>query len=500
MGITVGYDGNDDPLEMEVHTAIHLPRTLKFVSSEEDGYSTYTDTTAGTTVYLQHGTGKQLYTFNEMLQKFNLYDLWQKYTDTEQFLEMLRTCTIEPDEVDDWIGFCAHCGDPEHTDDLGYTNAYHGSVCDSCMEDFYHCSDCENYYRNTTTTYYESEVCEGCRGRNWHFCENCDGWRRDDDEDHYHEDDESDCDCESPQLHFEIRNDGDEPLANDTRTTLSLPAGIISAEGLTAIGSYLREFSATLTERDPDTGARTQPYHDYQQLSWRLEEIGEKWQAKDGSYTKRLSRFAYKAFGLKVHPEVVSQVGNIASAHSKGVEVRIETTRKFNMSAYDFYHGSSCWWQSYYEGRCALKSNGGFALRTFTESGSIAGRAWVMPLRLKDRQPTFELVDNTPGLTPTFETLAPDAFVIFNGYGDLDGYAGARIISHMAGMTYRKVEFNCYMNDYANEDMYVNSNAGYLVTTEEIAEHYTDGSLTLNVDKHSNLHYTETETRELVNA
>ncbi len=45
--------------------------------------------------------------------------------------------------------------------------------------------------------------------------------------------------CASPQRQFLIRNDGYEPLENDTRATITLPAGVISAPGLTQIRNNL---------------------------------------------------------------------------------------------------------------------------------------------------------------------------------------------------------------------------------------------------------------------
>jgi hypothetical protein len=81
---------------------------------------------------------------------------------------------------------------------------------------------------------------------------------------------------------------------------------------------------------------------------------------------------------------------------------------------------------------------------------------------------------------------------VFNGYGDLSGYVPARIVAHMAGMTYRKIGFDC-------SPMYVNNNSGYLVASEEIAERYAKaGALHLYTDTHSRLH--ASESRELVNA
>jgi hypothetical protein len=175
---------------------------------------------------------------------------------------------------------------------------------------------------------------------------------------------------------------------------------------------------------------------------------------------------------------MLSQVGNIGRDNSTGVDFEIEMTRDLNQSAEDFYHEDSCWWQSYSESRCSLKSNGGIGMRTFKSNGfrdRVNGRAWIMPMRL----------DDNGDLQPTFDSLTPDAFVIFNGYGDLSGYTPARIVAHMAGMTYRKISFDC-------SPMYVNGNSAYLVTSEDIATKYaTKGHLSIYTDSHSHLYHRE---------
>jgi hypothetical protein len=89
---------------------------------------------------------------------------------------------------------------------------------------------------------------------------------------------------------------------------------------------------------------------------------------------------------------------------------------------------------------------------------------------------------------PTFDTMRAHAFMVFNGYGNLSGYAPARILAHMAGMTYRKVTFTRSMD---NGEMYVNGDAGYLVAAEELAEKYTDGRIHMSFAQHADLYETE---------
>lgn len=447
------------------HTGIHLPITLRFVESDER-YSLYT-AADGEEFFLAHGTGQRLVDFDDL----DLGEIWDAWTTTSRryhliaFRDLVREMLVNPDEADDFM-FCDDCQAPGVEDDM--CSVHNGTVCEDCSDQYHWCGDCEELYPDTTTTLNETEVCERCRSQNWTYCEDCDGYRRDNDGDHYHEEEgQGDGCCESPQHRFRIRNDGHDMLANDTRTTVTLPAGIISDEGLGSISKAIRVAAH-------DTSYTDEQIQNFYTLSYRLAEIGNQWQAKSGNYTKRLSRLAYKEFGLKITPTLLSEVGNIASAHSTAIDFSVEVTRDLNLSAAHFGHSESCWWQSYYASRCTLKSNGGFGIRTFGEQRDVTGRAWVIPLKRDDNNQ----------LTPTFDTEEPVAFVVFNGYGTLDGYTPARILSHMAGMTYRKVEFTA-------GDMYINGDAGYLIAPEETASKYTDGCLSFDLAQHSDLVYTE---------
>lgn len=389
-------------------------------------------------------------------------ELWDHFEsrNLEDFREHLRERLTDPDRADDLFQ-CYRCDNPGDGD-YSCPLASGDTVCEDCSQHYYHCEDCEELHEWTTTTLHDTEICEDCRDHNYFLCEDCDGYYRDDCGGEHH----TDCDCEAPAQSFTIRNDGQAPLSNDTRVTVSLPAGVISDEGIGTIARYLRDESRNLDDREQS--------ENMWRLSFNPGQIGEKWQTKEGNFTKRLSRFAHKTYGLKITPEVLSRVGCIARDHSTAVDFELETTRNLNLSAYDFGHEESCWWQSYSESRCALKSNGGFGLRTFNRYHDVTGRAWVMPLK--------ELPDGS--LVPTLETQSPAAFVVFNGYGDLSGYAPARLMAHMAGMTYRKIGFSC-------SPMYVNNESGYLVAPEAIASRYDDGSLYLSTNAHSNLHLTE---------
>jgi len=409
-----------------------------------------------------------------------LLELWSKHLSENGYARFSRNSFIAvvarsfTDGEDLEIVWCESCEEPGADGEDDYSGVKSGGyACQPCLEsDYFWCNSCSEYDTTSDSQYVDDDyVCEGCYDRYYSYCDECDeSYHNDYSEDHDHD---NDCDCEAPGQSFLMRNDGEDPLANDTRVTISLPAGEIDTEGISKIARLLIR-------------------HDLYIVSdiVQAETIGTAWQTGKGNYTKRLSREAYKVTGKGLSPEIMSEIGTIARDHSKPVNFAIEVTRDLNQSAEDFYHEDSCWWSSHSESRCTLKTNGGIGLRTFvtTETNyggydSVSGRAWIMPLKVADGVGSFEPGVNPPAgaLTPTTDTANPAAFVVFNGYGDLSGYTPARILAHMAGMTYRKIAFDA-------DPMYVNSTAGYLIAPEEIATSYTDGSLYLSLDQHASLH------------
>lgn len=405
-------------------------------------------------VYRNSRTGREHVRPGGYLTRYPFSDevvrtLWRRQTATgESFIDYLGTVLQNPEDAER-VTFCDDCGVPGgetfsavNDDDL---------VCDDCSANYYCCDDCDRMYDSTTPTLHATEVCDRClRNGSWSWCDECEGYYLEECPGEH----DSGCPCQAPHQAFSVRNDGAPALANDTRTTVALPAGLISAEGVQSIWRYLHDASFR-EEEDSDT--RLKLY----QLSTTVTELDATVQTPQGNYAKRLSRLAYQRFGLKLTPDQLSQVGNLAAQHSQGAAYDVEVTRDLNLPAADFVHEDSCWWQSYASSRCALKQSGGFGLRAFNGPTPV-GRAWVLPLAL----------DENGDLSPTHDTTTPAAFVVFNGYGTLSGYAPARLVAHMAGLTYRKVGFYC-------DPMFVNGNTGYLVAPEDIAKRYTDGSLTL---------------------
>lgn len=431
-------------------------------------YSTYIDPD-GEEVHLRHGDAKVLVAFEDL----DLADLWRKWQlDPPQYLPFIEyVCdqTFERLTAQQRVAFCGHCSTVGDNEDMFQVNPWQ-RVCAGCKPLFLTCPRCDGRYADLGRTLDGALRCEGCM-ESLPYCEDCEGIYDPDVSSHNHDE----CECEPKGMSFRIRNDGADPLRNDRRVTVTLPKGVISDEGLDAIR---RSILSSDWYYDPTTD---QPSVRNLCVDIQLGRLGRNWQEKTGNFTKRLSRHAYNTYSLSIPPDVISNVGNVAREHSMAVDCDVEVTRDLNLPPEYFAHEESCWWGGETQSRCALKTNGGFALRTFGEPDydgdlDVKGRAWVMPLRKTDHS----------ALTPTFETENPDAFMVFNGYGDLEGYAPARLLAHMVGMTYRKIGFSC-------RPMWVNSDSGYLVAPEEIAETYANASLSLEVRAHSNLYETEEE-------
>lgn len=408
---------------------------------------------------------------------------WYVKPDQTVFARQVRLAVLPEEQDDAEIVFCESCEDPQWLDEAETTRD--GHACTSCYEDnYYSCECCSTSGIHSDDIHYvhDESVCATCLDRYYSYCDECDAYYHDDyADDHRH----GGCDCESPAQHFAMHN-GEGKVAQDERFAITLPAGVISDEGMQQISRMIRnhsyEASAEVNPESKWEGPEWVAACEIRNKWWNFAEdvlsMDSTWQTREGNFTKRLSKLAHKQYALKVPPALLTQAGNIGRDNSTGADLSVEMTRDLNLPAEDFYHEDSCWWQSYSESRCSLKQNGGIGMRTFdNEYGyeRVAGRAWVQPLKQDDRGE----------LQPTFDALTADAFMVYNGYGDLSGYVPARIVADMHGMTYRKVSFD--MNP-----QYVNNGAGYLVTTEEIAQKHPAGSsVRIYADTHSTLFHNE---------
>lgn len=355
--------------------------------------------------------------------------VWQRERVANDFAAVVHRLTN-----DDCL-FCGECSEPIWLDDATEVNRL-GTVCEVCRDyNATMCCQCDEYYTDTTTVSDEYEYCEGCFDANCYYCDNCDEYYRAGYGEHDHKDEDACC-CEAPLPNFEFPADGHGVVSQDERLTVELPKGTIDHAGMARIKGLL---FGNLNQLDPTSKI--------------VDEVGPLWQTKRGNFTRRLSSAFYK-HGIKLDPAVVSEVGNVARAHSsEGATWHVEFTRDLNQPAEFFYHDESCWWLTYYASRCALKNWGGVGLRTFSEDASYPnGRAWVQPLRRTG-----------DGLVPAHDTVGADAYVVFNGYGDLSGYVAARIVAHLCGRTYRKIVLSA-------DRQFINSDTGYLVADEATCE------------------------------
>ena len=415
--------------------------------------------------------------------------------DTDEFSEWVSSFTLSGEEV----YWCEDCGDPIF--DTFSAEGGERQVCRSCLDDDYTtCDDCDESYRDTTSVEDgDREVCESCLGR-YETCDDCEELVRDTSsveygdryvcetciDDHYYwcddcdcyygeEHDHRDCCCESPKQEFYLRiKDGS--ISQDERLTVTLP------EGITSTGFYqIRDlvYSHVRSLEAPPTGWRRAVE------KIRGETIGAEWVTDKGTLPKRISRFLHREAGISLPATVLAEIGNVAKRDARSGEFHVEVTRDLNLDASEFAHGGSCWWTEYAVSRCILKTNGGFGLRSFGSDGWATGRSWVMPMKRQLSGPI---------LTPTFNTDDPDAYVVFNNYGDLDEGLGPVVFAHMLGWVPRRIDFSV-------DDMWVNHDdargirSGHLITPT--AEDFADlPSLRLSIADHSSLYRDETTTTE----
>lgn len=353
------------------------------------------------------------------------------------------------------------------------TEDYHGDpVCESCQEDYYSCDDCYATIHRDDTHYLDGldrTVCESC-SCNYYWCDYCECYS-----DGPCTECSEGCECCPAQPRFRFPANGAGTIGNDERMTLTLPKGVISEAGITAITQAVQNALPTKKAEQDAYAAYTAIYDQSLRDAWwaasdehyaatkvaapAIESVGTEWQTKRGNYPKRLGSALYKV-GIKLDPATISEIGNLARQYSdEQSEYHIEFTRDLNQSAAYFYHEDSCWWQSYANSRCALKNWGGLAMRTFDheddEQDDPSGRVFVFPLNAD--------------LEPAQNAETAHAYLVFNAYGSLGGYSSARIVAHLAGMSYRKVTFRLDI-----QNGYVNSDAGYLVASAETLKNAPD--------------------------
>ena len=336
---------------------------------------------------------------------------------------------------------CSNCSTPAW-EAAGCYDADAEFVCAACEPHYTRCEGCEDLYRSRAGMTWVGDYlyCGSCRDDRCSFCDQCGDWFHDDDG-HRHDEE---CGCVAPRPRFRFPANGRGSVGQDERLRVELPAGFIDTEGVDQIVARL--WSRLV--------AQPGPLVRHEDVARTVVALEQKWQTRRGNFTKRLSKALYERHGIKLAPGVLSEIGNLARQHSSDAATwPLEFTRDLNQPPEAFYNDDSCWWGCYRASRCALKSWGGLALRSYAEADDPAdcpaGRAWVQPL--------------DPGVRPTHDAAGAHAYLVYNCYGNLEGYAAARLVAYLTSRTYRRIP--CSLTG-----QYVNGNTAYLVADQATCE------------------------------
>ena len=383
---------------------------------------------------------------------------------------------LAPDTDESALVACVECTAVGDGDEYNHTAAGE-RICEACTENHYMVCEggCDEWVHQHDTVYAEdANLCEGCADEHTHWCDDCDA-RVFNDGDHY-ENHDHDCDCEAPNQNFTlpVLTAGADPIKSDTTNEVRTQGGLVSEAARnqihqvveTALGigfpnrsdyatpeEYEKVWHTVMVKRTAIHPAITQMDHAYKTAG--------------GVYAKRLRSAIHKATkGLvangvadkqfTIDTATVEKVGQIARENSKGVDVKLSITRDLNQSADFFYHDDSCWWTDYSHSRCTLKNNHGFGVRSLGDpwdqgwGAPATGRVWALPCTITDGALNATTSDDTD----------PDAYVVFNGYGELSETNGPQALAALVGMEVSTHRVSI------DADMYVNS-AAYVVTTPE---------------------------------
>ena len=148
---------------------------------------------------------------------------------------------------------------------------------------------------------------------------------------------------------------------------------------------------------------------------WRLEVDrsigGPIWKTLKGTFPKRVSRYMYKTYNIKVRNALLQSIGNIAQQNSTQGDVVFDFTRRISWEAGDFRDNESCFWTDYGGSRIAMMRAGIGAIRIYNPGGTLGrGRAWFSPL--------------------------PEGFILFNAYGIMQARTIANFLCQLFGEDY----------------------------------------------------------------
>lgn len=351
--------------------------------------------------------------------------------------------------------FCSPCNQPMLESDALTDTAGHLG-CLSCWEQANVCDadECDNRSLYTHGLRYMDggRLCQECIDLRWTWCDECDEYVENDSEDHNH----GACDCSPMVTAFTMPANSHGVLAQNERLLVELPEGQLSEEGIQAVISLLwnSQFYDAWNDACIKAGWNDEiTAVSYSQMVETVESVEAVWQTKRGNYTRRLSQAFHEKHKVRLEAGLLSKVGSTLRAYSgKTNKWHIEFTRDFNTGGPEaFYNEDSCWWSSEAQSLCALKHWGGVGIRSYETSSTNRlrpqGRAWIQPLN--------------EDLQPTQDTENAHAYIVYNGYGDLEGYTAARLVAYLASKTYRKVGLSI-------GSQYVNGGTGFLIADQDV--------------------------------
>jgi hypothetical protein len=381
---------------------------------------------------------------------------------TKAYIKEIQGKVSDPENVS--LTWCPDCNYPDKTSALQPV-ARARRVCTSCVVYYTPCGRCRVRNRNLVAVNEGGPVCQECIDQAYTYCRDCAIY--------YHTQyarahRHAQC-CESPAQDFTFPC-LDDVVGPEERVTVDLERGKLTAVGRAKIVQYLLRVAQNYGDVTVRDTRAWKMYHTALEVD--RDVIGRDVKTPEGTYTTRLKRYAYKNWALKIDADIMTEVGNMVFANSRAGNYTVEVTRDLNKNPSEFGNTNSCWWTNYKSARCALKTNGGLALRSMN-GDAVTGRVWVMPLKIG--------VDGE--WAPTFDTHV-EAYFVFNGYGDLTETVGPQVLMAMVADSIEG-EVTYIRTTPTVSRYYVNSNSGYLVGSANMLKAHP--RLTMNLTEHSDL-------------
>lgn len=375
---------------------------------------------------------------------------------------------------------------------------YDVTLCYACRTIGQACDDCAHIQKAYRLTQIgvapgtPTRVCQRCLTNHYRYCRRCGRYYPNARPRHRHL---LGCQCKAPMATFRFpRPDGSArfgyTMESDRRTTVAMPSGVISDEGIRMIKGVMGQ--------DPDRKVRN--------CAWMVDELAPIWVVSKGKpseggagpYPRRLAKMVWTLThpegtcpdvaraghgpycpGVKLSPAILGKIGQTARAHTlEEQSLRIMVSRDFE-DRNRWVYKNSCWWSEFNRGMCMFKAIGGIGIRAYkTQSGVIPFcRAWIIPMKIDDRGE----------FRPEQDPMEANAFVVFNGYINPHssrssdhprGYTlqMARTVSHLVSQPYGPVDIH-------GSPMYVNDGSGYLIASQDVIDNHDE--ITFQEVRHS---------------